>query len=153
MLFTRQQLIKRQKTGLIPSKPRLGEFLPNLAKTKSRLRDILLSPVLAFCAIYAVTAVTALVAPYAHSPILACSMGASAVILFVAPNSRFSTPWRCSADICSRRCGRHKLHHPHPRPGLIRRSRRGWLYVHHAIVPLHESSWRLHRSRTGCYAA
>jgi CBS domain-containing membrane protein len=67
--------------------------LPLSAKTKDWSRQTLLPPIAAFCAIYLITLTTAYLNPIPQSPILACSMGASAVIVFVTPSSRFATPW------------------------------------------------------------
>lgn len=94
MLFTQQRANKFPRTPLTTRRRWFKKRLPVPSKTKTWLKDVLLPPLLAFCAIYLVTAITTLcVLPYFDSPVLACSMGASAVLLFVSPTSRFSTPW------------------------------------------------------------
>ena len=62
-------------------------------QSKCWVKKTFLLPFLGFGAIYAVTLITTIVSPLPQPPILACSMGASAVILLTTPSSPFASPW------------------------------------------------------------
>ncbi|CAG7856510.1 hypothetical protein MCAMS1_01022 [biofilm metagenome] len=63
------------------------------AKAKRWLMQTVTPPMSAFCTIYLVALITREFLPVSQSPVLAASMGASAVILFINPNSQYSSPW------------------------------------------------------------
>ncbi len=67
--------------------------MSDLANTKGCLKHTVFQALFAFCTIYLVTLLTSYFNSYPQTPVLACSMGASAVIAFVTPNSPFATPW------------------------------------------------------------
>jgi CBS domain-containing membrane protein len=62
--------------------------------SKGGLKRTVLPALFAFCTIYVVALLTSYLSPCPpQSPVIACSMGASAVIVFITPNSPFATPW------------------------------------------------------------
>lgn len=54
---------------------------------------IIFPPIAAFCAIYVMALITRSLLPNFQAPVVAASIGASAVIVFITPNSPFSAPW------------------------------------------------------------
>ncbi len=70
-----------RKHGLVPANP------------LSWIKQTVLPALSAFCTIFLITQLTKYLSPFPQSPILACSMGASAVIVFITPHSPFATPW------------------------------------------------------------
>ncbi len=93
MLFTHQQENKVSKTTVTVSGCTLQKRPPVSEKTKERVKEVFLLPLLAFSTIYLVIAITTLTTKFPHSPVLACSIGVSATILFTSPNSQFANAW------------------------------------------------------------
>ncbi|MBM4208171.1 MAG: hypothetical protein FJ190_09210 [Gammaproteobacteria bacterium] len=62
---------------------------------KSRVRVIrtVFLPVAAFCAVYLVAFITGYLLPGFQSPVIAASIGAAAVIVFMKPGRPYSAPW------------------------------------------------------------